>query len=383
MLPLIGSALIGGAASLLGNLFGFGSNKSTNDNNLKIAQMNNEFNERMLDKQMQYNTDMYNQAFSDQSKFSWDMWRANADYNSASSQVQRLRDAGLNPYLMMNGGNAGSASAVNMSGVSANGVNPPQAQQVQMQPFRPDLSGLGGIISTLIDAQAQKGVRDATRDQLNIQNHYLSDMLMAQIANMQQDTFTKKSQEKLNNMNFARLQSLLPSEINKYDQDVYNAKLTGQLIQAQTLMYKLQGSLSQKELQYFDDNALADLSIKAAQQYSLVASGQASEAQAKNAIANSLESYARTNGIKIENHVKSALINTTIGTARQLYRKSIYDAKQSIEESRILRKDRKWYWYNNTLRPLIESVVPMTVGFGLGRIGKASQAIPHVKGFRR
>lgn len=32
-------------------------------------------------------------------------------WNSASAQVQRLREAGLNPYLMMNGGDAGTATS--------------------------------------------------------------------------------------------------------------------------------------------------------------------------------------------------------------------------------------------------------------------------------
>ena len=52
--PVTGSALIGAGASLLGNLFGSKSQSDANKTNLKIAQMNNEFNERMMQKQVRH-----------------------------------------------------------------------------------------------------------------------------------------------------------------------------------------------------------------------------------------------------------------------------------------------------------------------------------------
>ena len=45
-------SLIGGIA---GGLFGKSAQSDANATNLKIAQMNNEFNERMLEKQIAYN----------------------------------------------------------------------------------------------------------------------------------------------------------------------------------------------------------------------------------------------------------------------------------------------------------------------------------------
>ena len=58
--------------------------QETNANNYKIAQENNAFNERMVDKMN--------------------------EYNSAVNQRKRLEEAGLNPYLMMDGGSAGTAT---------------------------------------------------------------------------------------------------------------------------------------------------------------------------------------------------------------------------------------------------------------------------------
>lgn len=70
--------------------------RETNAQNLQINQMNNDFNANEAQKQRDYQTSM---------------WEREAEYNSASMQRQRLEDAGLNPYLMLNGGNAGAASS--------------------------------------------------------------------------------------------------------------------------------------------------------------------------------------------------------------------------------------------------------------------------------
>lgn len=133
--PIIGAALIGAGSSALGNIFGKKSTDDTNKTNLEINKMNNEFNEKMLDKQLAYNTDM---------------WNKTNEYNSASSQVQRYRDAGLNPYLMMTGGaNAGTAS--NVSGGTASSSSP-----AQMQSWSPDMSGFNQAAQMLFEKRKQE-----------------------------------------------------------------------------------------------------------------------------------------------------------------------------------------------------------------------------------
>ena len=100
--------------SITGGLLGIGSSaiqnsqnrqnvRETNQMNYKINQMNNQFNERMA---MQ------------QRDFQENMWNKENAYSTASAQRQRLEEAGLNPYLMMNGGSAGTAQSVG-SGASA------------------------------------------------------------------------------------------------------------------------------------------------------------------------------------------------------------------------------------------------------------------------
>lgn len=69
----------------------------TNKANLDIAQMNNQYNRENLERQIDEQ---------------WKMWNAENEYNSASAQRARLEEAGLNPYMMMSGGSAGTASSM-------------------------------------------------------------------------------------------------------------------------------------------------------------------------------------------------------------------------------------------------------------------------------
>jgi hypothetical protein len=89
--------IVGDAVSAIGNAV---STNKTNKTNMAINQMNNEFNAAEAEKARQ---------------FQLDMWNKTNEYNSASAQRSRLEEAGLNPYLMMNGGSAGTAQSVGPS----------------------------------------------------------------------------------------------------------------------------------------------------------------------------------------------------------------------------------------------------------------------------
>lgn len=336
---ILASGIIGAGSSILGNIFGSKSQSDTNKTNLQIAQMNNEYNERMFNKQLEYNQDMFNQQIDydqkkmeQQNNFNARMQNeaigAQQVYNSAKAQRARLEAAGLNPYLMMSGGNAGTVSAVSGSSgtggsPSPMGVNAPTASPAVMQAFRPDFSGVTGVIQTLLDIQAQKGVREAQASSLGeqasgfkIENKYKAEKLLWEIYNSKADYSLKNSQEALNNMSFARMQAMFSSDVSKAQREADNAQFTGELIRAQTAWQQLQGLLGAKELKYYDQKVLQELAIGAAQQYSLVAAGKASEAQARQAIENSLNLFEQREGIKVDNYVKQNTANALIKTAR-------------------------------------------------------------------
>lgn len=360
--------LLGVGTSILGNVLGNKSQSDTNKTNLQIAQMNNEYNERMFNKQLEYNQDMFNQQIEydqkkmeQQNNFNARMQNeaigAQQVYNSAKAQRARLEAAGLNPYLMMSGGNAGTASAVSGSSgtggsPSPMGVNVPTASPAVMQAYRPDFSGATGVIQTLLDIQAQKGVREAQASSLGeqasgfkIENKYKAEKLLWEIYNSKADYNLKNSQEALNNMSFARMQAMFSSDVSKAQREADNAQFTGELIRAQTAWQQLQGLLGAKELKYYDQKVLQELAIGAAQQYSLVAAGKASEAQARQAIENALNLVEQREGIKVDNYVKQNTANALIKTARNNCNTSYWiskDTKNAYDYNKDSRKLGVW-----------------------------------------
>lgn len=125
-----------GVGSALGGLFSgistLASQNSANQANKELAQMNNEFSERMMDKQQQYNIEN---------------WERENEYNTPSAQASRFLDAGLNPYLMMSGGSSSVSGSID-------GTTPPVSSDVnRQQPL--DFSPLGSTFNHFIDVLQQ------------------------------------------------------------------------------------------------------------------------------------------------------------------------------------------------------------------------------------
>lgn len=193
--------------------------QDTNNANKEIAQMSNEYNQQMLERQIEQE---------------WDMWNAQNDYNSASSQRQRLEDAGLNPYLMMDGGSAGTASG--MTSPTPQPAVVPQMQGATMQPAdMSGLSGLRGIASRFVEMmQAKENIK---RTQLEnqgkeIENQYKADMFMVEMYKKMQDAGLSRS-KRLGQDIVNRFQpEMLSAELNQKKTDTMfrNLEAQGQMI---------------------------------------------------------------------------------------------------------------------------------------------------------
>ena len=125
----------------------------TNQANKDIAQMNNEFNLQMLDKQIAYNKAAYAQQVKDNKDF----WQMNNDYNTPSAQMQRLSDAGLNPYMsQISPGTSSSAPSVSqMAGIDRPDASPYQA--VGYSAIKPDVSAALQAALKVVDSVSNIG----------------------------------------------------------------------------------------------------------------------------------------------------------------------------------------------------------------------------------
>lgn len=186
--PIVGGALVGAGANIIGNLFNRGSTNSANRTNIKIAQMNNEWSERMMQKQMDYNTAQWQR----EADYNTEMWNKTNEYNSASNQAKRLREAGLNPALVMSGQNAGTASAA--SSPSGNSVGLPSPSSAKVIPNHYDFSGFSSALSNAIDQHMRNLRNTAEIDFIKTQKDVLKAKSAAELSIMAQEARSKKVQ---------------------------------------------------------------------------------------------------------------------------------------------------------------------------------------------
>jgi len=160
--PIVASSVIQGGSNIAEGMLGFASNVYTNKMNRKLQNEQNDYNLKM--------------------------WHLNNQYNTPAAQVQRYKDAGLNPNLMNFGGTTGISSSPAAS-----------SQSHPLESFQPDLSTFGSSLANVIrlkmeqrvaeseanknDAEAQKSISESVGQ--NITNSHLDSTLTAQYNQIQ------------------------------------------------------------------------------------------------------------------------------------------------------------------------------------------------------
>lgn len=276
------SGLFGGIGSVISGAIGAKSTANTNKTNLKINQMNNDFNAREAQKARD---------------FQLDMWNRENQYNSASSQRKRLEEAGYNPY--MNDAQAGTASG--MSGTSAATA----AGAVSQIPYTPDFQSVGVNLASALKMMSEK-------KQTDIENLNMSDLLRSQIwqnlgatdwrnASPEARAYNLSQGRKAAELGMASLEESLSNQ--RWSNNLLVANISNSLLDAEskTILNK-----------YLDQQQLAELNIKAANYEYLVMSGQLKRQEVNNLIAEEVETYARVNGYNIQNYIARKTANGLI-----------------------------------------------------------------------
>ena len=283
LLGSIAGGLLGIGASSIQNSQNRQNVRETNQMNYKINQMNNQFNERMAIQQRNWQENMWN--------------KENA-YNTASAQRQRLEEAGLNPYLMMNGGSAGVAQSAG-SGTAAS-----SSGNAVMQPFQADYSGIGSSIGNIF----QYELMQSEKSQMQGAKQLADAKAMETLSNIDWGKLTDETREFLKSTGLARAQLGYAKE----QQEADNMAMTGLILRAQRSGMLLNNEAKGILNKYLDQNQQLDLSVKAADYYQRMAAGYLSYAEAKKAIAEEALAAARTRGQDISNKVASDIAESQI-----------------------------------------------------------------------
>lgn len=359
MTGVVGSA-IGAGSSLIG---GAASTAAQNAANKEIAQMNNAFNEKMFDKQVAYNKEMYQQQLGDQWKFyndskqnAWDlvenhqqfqtdMWNKNNEYNSASAQRERLEAAGLNPYLMMNGGSAGTAQAMSGSAGAAPSGSAPSAQGVTSPtatPYSADYSGITAGLGRAIDvlsSMPDRKVKEAQADNLRIEGKYIAGKAMAQILQMKTEAKTKEARLALDKLIADFDNNLKVSNMAVNEQNIAESKARTQLAVTENLMRQKQLDFLPQQQKIELAQAAADIALKRS-------TGNLNNVQARHEVKKIAETVARTSEItqRIENlKTENMIQGDNYRLNSQTYGTRVRIIEETLEE--ITRRSRPSNWF--------------------------------------
>lgn len=162
--PLLGAGLIQGGTSLISNLFNLGQAKKQREHQMKLSEYS-------------YQKDL-------------EMWNKANEYNSPQAQMERLKKAGLNPYLVYGSGTVSGNTTTQTPKYQA--MNPEYAQ-VQME--APNLLNMMSVYQDLTNKKAQYDltqaqVRSANADivRKGIENSWLGRNLLTGYTKKQLET---------------------------------------------------------------------------------------------------------------------------------------------------------------------------------------------------
>lgn len=285
------SGLFGGLGTVISGAIGAKTTSDTNKTNLKINQMNNDFNAREAQKARD---------------FQLDMWDRENEYNKASSQRKRLEDAGYNPY--MSDAQAGSASG--MSGTSA-ATAAGAAPQI---PYTPDFQSVGVNLASALKMMSDK-------KQTDIENLNMTDLLRSQIWQNLGATDWRNASPEARAYNLSQGRAAAELGMASLEENLSNQRWSNNLLVANITNSLLDAETKTILNKYLDEQQLAELNIKAANYEYLVMSGQLKRQEVNNLIAEEIETYARVNGYNLQNRI---LRETSDGVIRATNNTNFY-----------------------------------------------------------
>lgn len=348
----LAGGLFGGAGSVISGIIGAKSTADTNKTNLKINQMNNDFNAREAQKSRD---------------FQLAMWNRENEYNNASSQRNRLEEAGYNPYMT----DAQAGTATGMSGTpsaSAAGA----ASQI---PYTPDFQSVGVNLASALKMMSEK-------KQVDIENLNMSDLLRSQIWKNLGATDWRNASPEAREYNLLQGRRAAELGMASLEENLSNQRWSNNLLVANIANSLLDADTKTILNKYLDQQQLAELNIKAANYEYLVMSGQMKRQEINNLIAEEIETYARANGYKLQNEILRktsddiirATNNTNFYFGSYFHSRAFNAGADAFHDSSILRsragsaaEDYKQSAFDTKLQPWREAVNSANMIFnGLG-----------------
>lgn len=229
---MLGAAAITGASNLIGGLFNSSSSIKTNKANVAMTRETNAMNYRI---------------FREQNDFNEAMLQKQLDYNLPKNQVQRLEEAGINPYLALGNISTGSQQS------ALNSAPAPSMQSPQVQPnfglgdavrsFGNDFANLALSLSQAKKNDAEAASVMAQTQWIDRMNQSVVDKNSSSSARDREDTRGMKQQNDFFSDTLAQRRDLM-------DTSVDQAKATLGVLREQSRKMKIESDLLQLDLDF-------------------------------------------------------------------------------------------------------------------------------------
>ena len=193
--PIIGSSIISGAGNLFGGLLGASSSSKAASKQLQAVRETNALNRELAYQQNEWNLQQWN--------------RQNA-YNTPSAQMQRYRDAGINPFF----------AASNITGGTAEGTLS-SADLANQQPVISPLQGQSGqILGSALSNAAQFGttayydnaIKAEQAKNLQLKNAFDSQSLLERVNSLHYDNEAKRMANQVYNGSMQSLMNITKNQ---------------------------------------------------------------------------------------------------------------------------------------------------------------------------
>lgn len=354
--PLIGSALISGASSLLGGMFGSSSQSSANRTNLQIARETNQMQYQMFQEQNAFNERMYNQM---------------QQYNTPAAQMQRYQEAGINPYIAAGNVQSGNAQSALQS---AQPLPLHAAQVMPVDAFKDTFSQIGNVISQY--AQNDLALSQAQKNRA--ESNWIDRLNGAQFNKLSAETNNLYQQGSLLGLDYKLKNDTLGNYIKLSDLSVLNAEKTNEQLDVITQSARLENALKNINLgiqsKYGERMFVATLSKTLAESFATNASVRQRDAQiaidkqnantnAKNAQTNAavggaqinsliqqaIKTAEETTGIKIDNDTSAKIQRFIVDTYHSDAKDAANRASSSYHGARMSKMDADQYPIDKTI----------------------------------
>lgn len=274
--PTVLGAIISGGAALGGTAVSGIASGKMNKKSIKYNKWALQEQQKFQSEQSQLGRDWSEEMMSKANQWNLDQWNRENEYNLPENQKARLLAAGINPALAMQGASGVGQAASSPSSASApSPASPSGASAPSLNLQRPDYGSGFAQLSSAVNSYFDNKMKSVQSEGYGLDN-----ALKAAYGDRAAQLSLGKTEAEIDNLRASTAKSY-----------------------ADSALINLQAKEKEILNKYLDAGQQLSLFLKIGELATMKSQRELMSAQTRKAIAEEIESYARSRGLHISNHV--------------------------------------------------------------------------------